>query len=264
MLALLLAVSGCFQRLEPGAVSQPGDPIELLEAGQLKTCTHLPYPPFQSTENDEIVGFDVDVVDEVAKRIGANQVIFDTSFEGIETGQSFEIGDCDVAAAGMTITPERERVMDFSDPYFDALQSLLVRTGSDISSLADLRGKTLGVQQGTTGEEYATREQQKNGYRTIQFEDLALLQTAVLTGRVEAGINDNGVLYDYAKDNPKTTVSAEFDTGDRYGIAVRKGNGALLAKINEVLAQIEADGTYDQLYLKWFGRKPDSSDERER
>ncbi|HEX6248282.1 MAG TPA: transporter substrate-binding domain-containing protein, partial [Nocardioidaceae bacterium] len=205
---------------------------KLIEEGTLTVCTHLPYEPFQYTEGGEVVGFDVDMMDLVAEELGVEQKIFDTPFEGIQSGQALNTGKCDVAAAGMTITDERARVIDFSDPYFNATQALLVKSGSGIEDLDDLEGKSLGVQEGTTGEIYA-KENAPDDVDMRSFEDLALLQTAVKTGQVDAGINDNGVLFDYVRDNPDLEVATEFDTGEEYGFAVKKdGNDALLETVN--------------------------------
>ncbi|MFC4005395.1 transporter substrate-binding domain-containing protein [Prauserella oleivorans] len=258
-LALAATVAGCAEEVNTGGQSQAGEEVQLINEGQLTTCTHLPYPPFQFTQNGQTVGFDVDIVDLVAKDLGVEQSIFDTSFEGIESGQSFNTGQCDLAAAAITINDKRDRVMDFSKGYFDANQALLVKKGSGIQGLEQLRGKTLGVQLSTTGEDYAEQNKAKYGYTTRQFEDLALLQTAVKTGQVDAAINDNSVLYDFVKQNPDTEVTAEFETGEQYGIAVKTGNGALRAKINEVIDRAKQDGTYDRIYEKWFGKKPQSN-----
>ena len=123
----------------------------------------------------------------------------------------------------MTITDERKQVIDFSDPYFDATQALLVKKGVGHHDLARaLNGKKLGAQNGTTGQEYAN-ENAPDGVELGQFEDLGLLLTAVKTGQVDAGINDNGVLYDYVKKNPDFEVIKEFDTGEQYGIGVAEG-----------------------------------------
>lgn len=257
-LALAVTAAGCAQEVNTGGDSEAGGEITLINEGKLTTCTHLPYPPFQYTESGKTVGFDVDLVDLVAEELGVQQEIFDTSFEGIESGASFDSGQCDLAAAAMTITDVREEVMDFSDGYFDANQALLVKKDSGITKLDQLKGKVLGVQLGTTGEKYAEENKEKFGYSVRQYEDLALLQTAVKTGQVDAGINDNSVLYTFVQDNPDTEVTEEFETGEQYGIAVRSGNGALLAKINEVLAAAKSDGRYDAIYEKWFGKKPES------
>lgn len=254
--ALLAAtLSGCAQKIDN---AQSGGGLQLINQNQLLTCTHLPYEPFQFSQDGKVVGFDVDLVDLVAKELGVTQKIKDTPFEGIKSGENLNARDCDIAAAGMSITQERQRVMDFSQPYFDATQALLVRKSSTAKSLADLRGKTVGVQLGTTGELYAQEQQEKFGFEIKQYEDLALLQGAVKTGQIAGGINDDFVLYNYVETNPDTKVSAEFDTGEQYGFAVRKGNKALLDKVNQVLRRVQQDGTYDRLYRKWFDQAPNA------
>lgn len=249
----LLTVTACSSTESTG----DGSEIKLVKDGKLTTCTHLPYAPFQIKESGKVVGFDVDVVDLVAKELDVKQEIVDTPFEGIQTGEDLNASKCDVAAAGMTITDVRDENLDFSSPYFEATQALIVKKGKDYKALGDLKGKKLGVQQSTTGAEYAKK--QGDGVELVQFEDLALLLTAVKTGQVDAGINDNGVLYDYAKDNPDTDVTAEFDTGEQYGIGVRTGNDALRKKINSVLKKAKSDGSYDKIYKKWFGKAPEES-----
>ncbi|GAA3859570.1 basic amino acid ABC transporter substrate-binding protein [Saccharothrix violaceirubra] len=255
VLALTASLAACATKLDTAPVD-PAAGIKLVEAGKLTTCTHLSYKPFQYSEGDKTVGFDVDLVNLVAKELGVTQKIFDTPFETITSGTTFSTNKCDVAAAGMTITAERAAVIDFSEPYFDASQALLVKKGSGITDLSGLKGKKIGVQQDTTGEKYANDNAATHGYTVIQFEDLPLMEAAVRTGAVDAAINDNGVLFDYAKEFPETEVTKEFDTGEEYGIAVRKGNTALLTKVNDVLKKAKTSGEYDKLYEKWFGKKP--------
>jgi polar amino acid transport system substrate-binding protein len=231
--------------------------VDLVNGGQLTTCTHLPYRPFQFEESGEIVGFDVDMIDLVAKRLGVQQEIVDTPFEGIQSGEDLNARKCDIAAAAMTITPERAQKIAFSDPYFDANQALLVKKGSGIDSFAKLEGQTLGVQSGTTGKDYAEEHAAPAGVELKDYEDLALELTAVKSGQIPAAINDIPVLLDYAKQNPDVEVAATFETGEQYGFATKKGTSAeLLGVVNEVIRQAQADGTYDRLYEKWFGTKP--------
>nr|BFF02192.1 basic amino acid ABC transporter substrate-binding protein [Streptoalloteichus tenebrarius] len=253
-LAVAVGVAGCAESVKPGTSSGG---VALVKEGVLTACTHLPYKPFQYDEGGSTVGFDVDLMDLVAKELGVRQEIVDTPFEGIQTGTDLNTGKCDVGAAAITINETRKKVVDFSDPYFDAQQALLVRKGSGIRSLDDLRGRKVGVQLATTGEEYANRNKDAKGFQVVQFEDLALMETAVQTGQVDAGINDNGVLYDYVKANPdKVEVTAEFETGDQYGVVVKKGNDALREKVNEVLRKARESGEYDRIYEKWFGKRP--------
>jgi len=253
-LAATLVLGACGGEDEPAATVEGG--VELVQEGKLVTCTHLPYEPFQFQRGDEIVGFDVDVIDALAEDLGVEQEIIDTPFETIQSGEDLNAGKCDVAAAGMTITAVREENLDFSDPYFEATQALLAKTGAGYAALDDLAGKKLGVQSGTTGSDYATEN--ATDAELVTFEDLGLLLAAVQSGQVDAGINDNGVLYDFANKNPDVEVTAEFDTGEQYGIGVRTGNTALLDAVNATLERIRSDGTYDAIYEEWFGTAPAS------
>ena len=152
----------------------------------------------------------------------------------------------------MTITDEREAVMDFTDPYFEATQALMTQAGSDITSLEDLAGKTVAVQDGTTGADYV-RENAPDDTKIISFEDSSLMQQAVRTGKADAGVNDNGLLNYFVSQNPEVEVVTEFSTGESYGFSVKKdGNDGLLTAINDAIASDE----YDAVYEEWFGTAP--------
>jgi polar amino acid transport system substrate-binding protein len=251
--ALALVLAGCGGGGQEAAAPAPGG-VELVTEGQLTTCTHLPYEPFQFQQGAEIVGFDVEMVDLVAAKLGVKQQIIDMPFDNIQSGAAFDSGQCDLGAAAMTITEERKQNIDFSDPYFEATQALLVQEASGITGPEQLAGKKVGVQNSTTGQEYA--ENNISGAEIVVFEDLGLLLTAVQTGEVSAGIADNGPLLDFAKKNPGLAVTAEFDTDEQYGFGVRKGNTALAQAINETIAASRADGSYNRIYEKWFGKAP--------
>ncbi|MDR7275207.1 basic amino acid ABC transporter substrate-binding protein [Catenuloplanes atrovinosus] len=252
-------LAGCAKE-DTGGTTAGG--VSLVKAGALTTCTHLPYAPFQAKdETGKVVGFDVELIDLVAKKLGVTQEIVDTPFEGIKSGSDLNAGKCDVAAAGMTITDERKQVLDFSDPYFDATQALAVLTGSSVKTLEELAGKRVGVQGGTTGEEYIKTQVEQKGLNieVVSFRDLAAQQQALATNQVEAAVNDLPVWNEYIKNNPgKVVVAAGFDTGEQYGFAVKKGNAALLQAVNESLAAARSDGTYDRIYATWIGAKPAS------
>lgn len=254
-----LLLTGCGgEEEEPAApVAEGASSVELVNEGQLTVCTHLPYEPFEFTEGSEVVGFDIDLMDLLAEEVGAEEtVVVNTPFEGIQSGEDLNARKCDIAAAGMTITPERQEAIAFSDPYFNATQALIVPADSDVATLEDLQGMTLGVQSGTTGALYA-EENAPEGVTLRTYEDLALLLTAVKTGQIDAAINDNGVLYDYVQDNPDLEVVTEFDTGEQYGFGLRKeGSEELLETVNTVLEQAREDGTYDEIYEEWFNAAP--------
>jgi len=253
--AAVMLFSACGDE-EEGQPAGGESSVDLVNDGALTTCTHLPYEPFQFEQSGKIVGFDVDLVDLVAKELGVTQEIVDTPFEGIQSGEDLNARKCDIAAAAMTITDERAEKIAFSDPYFDANQALLVQKGSGIKSLADLKGKTLGVQSGTTGKMYA--EENAAGVELKDYEDLALELSSVKSGQIPAAVNDIPVLLDYVKKNPDLEVATQFETGEQYGFGMKKGTSDDLVKVvNEVLATAKSDGTYDSLYEKWFGAKPE-------
>jgi polar amino acid transport system substrate-binding protein len=260
-----LALAGCSNgptstSSTPAASAAGASGVSLISAGKLTVCTHLPYAPFQSNDDSgKTVGFDVDMMDLVAKKLGVTQAVVDTPFEGIKSGQDMATGKCDIAAAGMTITDERKKAILFSVPYFDATQALLVPNGSSVKSLADLKGKKLGAQSSTTGLDYATKNKAANGYEIVEFQDLASETQALLTGQVDGAINDLPVWSEALKQNPgKATIATQFNTGEQYGFGMKLGNDALKKVVDEVITSSKTDGTYDQLFKKWIGDVPAS------
>jgi len=256
-LVMLVAACGSGSGSDSSGPATAAGGVKLVAAGKLTTCTHLPYPPFQSNEGGKIVGFDIDLMDLVAKKLGVTQTVVDTPFEGIKSGQDLNTGKCDIAAAGMTIKPERAKVIDFSAPYFNATQALLIRKGEGYATLESLKGKKLGVQSGTTGKDYVTAKSPQ-GVAVSEFEDLATLQQALATNQVDAAIADLPVWADYIKKNPgKFKIGAEFNTGEKYGFGIKRGgNPALLKTVNDVITKARSDGSYDTIYKKWLGTKP--------
>jgi polar amino acid transport system substrate-binding protein len=253
---VVLALGACGGNEPSGATTAPSG-VDLIKDGEITTCTHLPYRPFQFERGGRIVGFDVDLIDLVARKLGVTQSIVDTPFEGIQSGEDLNARKCDIAAAAMTITPERQRKIAFSAQYFDADQALLVKKGSAITSLADLEGKQLGVLSGTTGKLYAEKNA-PDGVQLKDYEDLALQLSSVKNGQIPAAVNDIPVLLDYVKRNPQLEVAAQFETGERYGFAMKKGTSQKLKQtVDAVIEQAKADGTYDRIYARWFGAKPE-------
>ncbi|MQA25746.1 MAG: transporter substrate-binding domain-containing protein [Micromonosporaceae bacterium] len=255
--ALLLAVTGC-----GGGDTDAGKVkgVSLIKSDQLTVCTHLPYKPFQFKQGGEVVGFDVDLLDLLAKDLGVDMEVVDIEWTQITSGAAFAAKKCDIGMGAMTITDERAEAIGITDPYMDATQVLMVKKGAPYKSLEDLKGKKIGVQTDTTGEEYAKNQEEGIGYSIVPFDDLALQTNAVKAGKVDAAINDNGVLYDFVNANPDVAVVAEFDTGEQYGFPAKKddpqGGDKLIKRFNKLLAQAQQDGTYNQIYKTWFGVEP--------
>ncbi|MEU1042500.1 transporter substrate-binding domain-containing protein [Streptomyces sp. NPDC005551] len=255
----LLLVAGCSSDDDGGKKTTAGG-VTLVKGGQLTTCTHLPYPPFQSEVDGKVQGFDVSLIDLVAEDLGVKQAIVDTPFENFKTGAFLNSGQCDLAAAGMTITEERKKNVDFSDPYFDATQAVLVDRKSGVNSLADVKskGKKLGAQAQTTGEDYA----KKQGFDPVSFESSDAVINGLRSGQVQAVIIDYPVVQGWLKDKANADafkVVGNLNTGEQYGFTVKKGNTKLVAAVNKALKDAKADGTYKKLYEKWIGPYDESA-----
>ncbi|MFE2050885.1 ABC transporter substrate-binding protein [Streptomyces sp. NPDC059459] len=253
----LALVAGCTSSDDGGEKTAAGG-VELVKAGRLTTCTHLPYPPFQSEIDGRVQGFDVALVDLVAKDLGVEQDIVDQPFENFKTGGSLNAGQCDLAAAGMTITEERKKNVDFSDSYFQATQAVLADKGSGISSFADLKGKKVGAQAQTTGEDYTKGQ----GLDPVSFESSDAVLNGLRTGQVDAVVIDYPVVQGWLKDKTNAgafEVAEQVDTGEQYGFTVKKGNDKLREAIDKALADAKADGTYKKLYEQWIGPYDESA-----
>jgi polar amino acid transport system substrate-binding protein len=250
---LLGTTSGCGFVAGLGGSASAAPAPTLIREGVLTVCTDMPYEPFEFEKGGKPVGFDVDLVQMVAERLDVDLDMVDTAFDDITSGESLNKGRCDVAISAMTITGERARVLNFSSPYFDAEQALVVEKGSGLDSLRDLAGRSIGVQAGTTGELYVT-DNAPGGAEVIAFDDAAAMGKAMENGQVVATVYDNTVVRDVIEANPDLKVATEFDTGEQYGMAVRRnGNVELLRVINDVLATAKENGEYDQIYKAWFG-----------
>jgi polar amino acid transport system substrate-binding protein len=213
-------------------------------------CTNLE----SQNEEGEIVGFDIEMVQAVAKKAGIEVKFVNTPWEGIfnALGQ----GDRDMVVSAVTITEERKATMDFSDPYFDAQQLIAVKETRKVAKLADLKKLKVGVQSGTTGDEAVTRLLGKTSTNIKRFESTPLALKELEAGGVDAVVADNGVVIHYVANNPGgkfKTVSDKDFVPEQYGIALKKGNAELLAKVNKGLADIKADGSYDAIYTRYFG-----------
>lgn len=254
--ALMLTIAAGCAAAGAGDVSSAGRAPHLIEKAALTVCTDMPYKPFEFLKDGKPVGFDVDLIRKVASNLHLRLKIKDTDFDAIESGDALNSDRCDVAISALTITGERARVLDFSSPYFDASQALVVAKGSSIHSLDDLAHKRIAVQAGTTGELYVT-DNAPSSTQLMPLKDAAAMEDALTTGAVDAAVCDNTVIGDVVANNRTLEVVAEFATGEQYGIAVKKnGNVDLLRSINKVLATLKANGGSYQLYASWFKDAP--------
>jgi polar amino acid transport system substrate-binding protein len=254
--AATLVLAACGKKEEapaPVAAAPAPAPAKVYTVG-----TDAAYAPFESqNEKGEIVGFDIEVVQAIAAKAGFEVKFVNTPWEGIFN--TLQQGDRDMIVSAVTITDERKQTMDFSDPYFDAAQLIAVKETSKVAKFADLKRLKVGVQTGTTGDEAVSKLLGKTSTNIKRFESTPLALKELEAGGVDAVVADNGVVAHYVANNPggqfKTVSDTEF-VPEQYGIALKKGNAELQAKVNQGLAAIKADGTYAQIYAKYFGAAP--------
>jgi polar amino acid transport system substrate-binding protein len=253
---VLLAACGKKEEAKPAAAAPAAAPAPAAKV--YVVGTDAAYAPFESqNEKGEIVGFTIDVVSAAAAKAGVQVKFVNTPWEGIFN--ALAQGDRDMIASSVTITDERKQTMDFTNPYFDAVQLIAVKDGSKIATFADLKKAKVGVQTGTTGDEAVTKLLGKTSTAIKRFESTPLALKELEAGGVDAVVADNGVVIHYVANNPggkfKTVSEKEF-APEQYGFAVKKGNAELLGKMNEGLAGIKADGSYNTIFKKYFGTEP--------
>jgi glutamine transport system substrate-binding protein len=224
-------------------------------AADLVVATDTAFVPFEFKEGDKYVGFDVDLWDAIAKEIGVTYTLQPMDFNGIIP--ALQTKQVDVALAGITIKEERQKVIDFSDGYYDSGFLLMVPVDSTIKGADDLKGKTLAVKTGTSATDYAKQHFTETELRQFPNIDNAYLE--LQTGRVDAAMHDtpNVLYYVATAGGGKVKAVGEQMMAHQYGIGFPKGS-ELVAKVNAALANMKKDGRYTEIYKKWFGSEPQS------
>ena len=231
--------------------------LGLIKEGAITVCTDAPYEPFefQDETTKEWTGFDMDLMKVIATNIGGLALeVTVQPFDGIWLAPKAKT--CDLVASAMTITEERAANALFSDPYFDADQSLLVRAEdkATLVDLASLAGKTIAVQTGTTGETYAKENAKDSTLKS--FDEPAAMFLALEGKQVDAILQDlpvNGARQ--VKEPTKFALTATFTTGEQYGFALAQDNTTLAEAVNSGLAAAKDSGEYDTIFAKYFGAK---------
>ncbi len=224
--------------------------LNLVKEGTLVMGTNAEFPPFEYKEGTGFAGIDVDIMKAVADKLGLKLEIEDMAFESLT--QSF--GRIDVIAAGFTIDPTREETCDFSDKYFNATQTVILKADSTIATLDDLKGKKIGVQTGTTGKDKA--EEVTDATKVTQYNNGSLAVEALVNGQIDAVIIDQNPAMAYKDQHGDSVKLLEglFEE-EEYALAVKKGNKELLDAINQALKDIKADGTFDKIVEKYIPSK---------
>jgi polar amino acid transport system substrate-binding protein len=229
-----------------------GNELGLIKEGQLLVGTDTPYPPFEIGQPPNISGYDIEVVNAIAQKLGLDVTYQDTSFDTIF--RDLSQGKFDMVVAATTITPEREQKVDFSDPYYAADQALVVTPGSDIKTVEDLDGKTVGAQDGTTGEAYANDETDASDVRGFPEGPDAI--NALKAGQVDATVIDQPVAQDALDKEGGIEIPTIIPTGELYGLPTAEDSDALREQINKALQEMKGDGTLKGLYQKYFKIDP--------
>ncbi|RKN84479.1 glutamate ABC transporter substrate-binding protein [Paenibacillus ginsengarvi] len=240
--------------------SQPAaGPVEQIKAnGKLKVGVKYDLNLFglKDPASGKVEGFDIDLAKAIAKKIFGDENKIELKEVTSKTRiPMLKNGEIDMIVATMTITEDRKKEIDFSDVYFMAGQSLLVKKDSKINGLADLaKGSKVVTAKGSTS---ATNIREKApGAQIMEFENYAEAFTALKAGQGDALTTDNALLYGMAKQDPNYRVVSETFTEEPYGIGMRKNEEELVKLVNSVLKEMKDNGEYDKLYEKWIGEKP--------
>ncbi len=243
--------------VEEGAEQESADAdaaaSEVLADGVLTVGTNAEFPPFEYVDdNGEPDGFDIALIKAIGEKLGVTVEVENMEFEALVSAIGSKI---DLAIAGMTVTDERQASVDFSNPYYDALQYVIVPEGSEIASFDDLAGKNIGVQLGTTGDFIASDDVE--GANVSQYNKGVDAVNDLLNGRVDCVIIDKNpaqVFETQFSGQIKALDGAQFGFEvENYAIALPKGDAALAQQVNKALEEIKADGTFDQLVADYIG-----------
>ena len=224
---------------------------DVQKAGKLTVATSPDFPPFESLEGGKVVGIEVDIMELIAKELGVELEIVQMDFDAVLMGIQTAKYDC--GASGITVDADREKNMLFTTPYYNAAQVIVVKEGSPITGKADLSGKTVSVQTGTTAESGCLDE----GISVQAFNANADAKTALTTGKVDAWVVDNLTALQMVEDGDGLVVLDEKMTEEPYAFAFAFGSEDLVAEINKALEKLISDGTiagifenYGEAYAK--------------
>ncbi len=227
--------------------SAASDASSTTEAKELHMATNAAFEPYEYKEGGEVVGIDADIANAICEKLGYKLVIDDMDFDAIITAVTS--GKADFGMAGMTITDERKQSVDFTDPYTNAVQVIIVNEkDSPVASADDLKGKSIGVQMGTTGDIYVTDIEDAKVERFNKGADAVL---ALTQGKVDAVVIDNQPAKAFVAQNPGTKILDDPFENEEYAICLKKGS-ELTEQFNKALKELKADGTIDTIIKKYI------------
>ena len=245
LMIVVMAVAGC------GGEDKAKNDAKVLRVGT--EATYAPFE-FQDDKSKEYIGFDMDLIRAVGKQMGYEVQIQNLSFDGLIP--ALEAGNIDIAASGMTITEERAKKILFSEPYYKAGISVMVKeNNNDIKSFNDLAGKSVAVQIGTVSAEAASKIPNA---KVREFNNSSEVYLELGINGVDAAINDLPVSAYYLQQNPNcgNKILSDVRSVESYGFAMSKKDAELKAKVDAALAELKKNGEYEKIYMKWFKQKP--------
>ena len=231
------------------AASADAAALTTVNAGKLTMSTNAAFPPYEmTTDSGDFEGIDIDVAAAIAKKLGLELQVDDMDFDAALLAA--QNGKSDMVMAGVTVTDERLKVMDFSDTYAEGIQSIIVPEDSDIASADDLAGKIIGTQRGTTGYIYCTDDFGEDS--VVAYDDGLTAVQALNNGQVDAVVIDNAPAKEFVAANPGLKILDTAYAQEDYAIGVAKGNTELLNAINGALEELQADGTLQSIVDKYI------------
>ena len=255
LLAVLMVASlcACGQK-DTQTDTQTGSDIKTVTAGKLTMSTNAQFPPYESVADDgkgyEGTGFegiDIEIAYALAQKLGLELVVddmdFDSALSAVQTGKS------DIVAAGVTVTPERQNTMCFTDSYANGVQVVIVKEGSDIKTIDDLEGKKIGTQRGTTGYIYCSDDFGDDA--VVAYDDGLTAVQALNNGQVDAVVIDNAPAKEFVAANPGLVILDTSYAEEDYAIGMAKGS-SLEAAVNAALEELKADGTLQAIVDKYI------------
>ena len=234
---------------ESEAAASDAAELTTVTAGKLTMSTNAAFPPYEmTTDSGDFEGIDVEVAGAIAEKLGLELQVDDMDFDAALLAA--QNGKSDIVMAGVTVTDERQKVMDFSDTYAEGIQSIIVPEDSDIASADDLTGKAIGTQRGTTGYIYCTDDFGEDN--VIAYDDGLTAVQALNNGQVDAVVIDNAPAQEFVAANPGLKILDTAYAQEDYAIGVAKGNTQLLDAINGALEELQADGTLQAIVDKYI------------
>lgn len=224
--------------------------------GKLTMSTNATFPPYEMLADDgSFEGIDVEVAGAIAEKLGLELQIDDMGFDAALLAVQGDSPKADIVMAGVTVTEDRQLVMNFSDSYATGIQVVIVKEGSDIKSIDDLEGKKIGTQMGTTGYIYCSDTPENGGYgeeNVIAYDSGITAVQALVNGQVDCVVIDNEPAQAYVKANAGLSILDTEFTNEDYAIGMNKGNACLLAAVNAAMAELKADGTFQKIVDKYI------------